>query len=938
MDPQPRPVLRRPVQPRMSTAGSVAMVLFALLAGIGVLVAVGVVGAYRSLAAGLPDPERLEQLVTPQESVVYDRTGQTELARFGVFQREIVTFDQIPGFVVDATTAIEDKSFWTNPGFDPAAILSAGLDAIRGNPRGASTITQQLVRQRLLDEDLVQAEGRQIERKLKEIIQSIRVTRHYQAEGEEGKQRVIAIYMNSNFYGNNSYGIKAAARGYFGVENLEDLTLAQAAILAAIPQSPSRHDLVRNAVVGDNGKLVVPPDTEIVQRRNVVLDLMSQDRTPLSTGQFGPEDYAEAKEERVELVEQQDQPWIAQHFVWAVREELALRLCGEDAATCNQLEEGGYRITSTVDLRLQEIAEKWVKAAAIVPKAEDPAAAAEALGLELEPWMEALQGKDLHNGALVAMDYQTGELVAYVGSADYNDPEGIASPQFQPQFDVVADGWRQPGSAFKPFNYLMGLDSGQMTAATMFMDVATDFGGDYSPTNADNLERGPLRLRSALQFSLNIPSVKAVLVNQPERVYDRVQDFGLRFRSPVFDAGASLALGVEEVRPVDLVTGYGTIANLGTYTGHTTILRVQKADGSDETQLQPRPEPQEVANPQAAAIIGDILGGNTAPSVNPFWGRFRIMEGEERRPAALKTGPNNDAKDLNAYGFIGPPSEAGRQGGAYALAVGAWNGNSDNTEVSTPENPVFSVDVSTYVWQGFLTEATQGWEITPLSRAEGLVSQRIDPWTGLLPGPGEEGVNELFMPNTVPTRSVGGLDGICGEQILQEVGFEHLFDNWMAADRDWMERAKRGPGTVGGPDRTRVTYFYNGNFNPYGRSWGPLFNADGCGSPAPSPSCFPIPTPNASGVVPSFAIPSPTGSGVAPLPCPTPSTTPSPSPSPEPSEAPTPPPTEPPETPRPTRDPGPPTPDPTEPPTPAPTPAPSPAPSIQAGLDGSPAP
>jgi membrane peptidoglycan carboxypeptidase len=311
MDPQPRPVLRRPVQPRMSTAGSVAMVLFALLAGIGVIVAVGVVGAYGALAAGLPDADELDNLVTPEESIVYDRTGQTELARFGDFQREIVAFEDIPGFVVDATTAVEDKSFWTNPGFDPAAIFAAGLDAIRGNPRGASTITQQLVRQRLLDPDLVQARGRQIERKLKEIIQSIRVTRHYQAEGLEGKQQIIQIYMNSNFYGNNSYGIKAAARSYFGVENLEDLSLAQAAILAAIPQSPSRHDLVRNAVPNDDGELEVPPDTEIVQRRNLVLQLMSEDRTPLSLDQFGPEDFAEAQEEPVILVEQESQPWTA---------------------------------------------------------------------------------------------------------------------------------------------------------------------------------------------------------------------------------------------------------------------------------------------------------------------------------------------------------------------------------------------------------------------------------------------------------------------------------------------------------------------------------------------------------------------------------------------------------------------------------------------------
>ena len=218
----------------------------------------------------------LTQYQLPEETIIYDRTGKIELARFGNAKREVVTFDQIPPILLDATTAIEDKTFWDNAGFDPVAILSAGLGSLRGDARGASTITQQLVRARLLDPALVQDPNRTVERKLKEIIQSIRVTQAF--PGEEGKQQIITAYLNQNYYGNQSYGVKAAAESYFGID-LSKIDPAQAAIIAALPKSPSNYDLVRNAVeqctttVAEGAdcpksQLVVPADTTIVQRRN----------------------------------------------------------------------------------------------------------------------------------------------------------------------------------------------------------------------------------------------------------------------------------------------------------------------------------------------------------------------------------------------------------------------------------------------------------------------------------------------------------------------------------------------------------------------------------------------------------------------------------------------------------------------------------------------
>src|SRR4029079_18466160 len=239
--------------------------------------------------------------------------------------------DEIPKVLLDATTAVEDKTFWDNAGFDPVAIVSAALDSIRGDSRGASTITQQLVRARLLDPSLVQDPHRTAERKLKEIIQSIRLTETFQ--GEVGKQQIITAYLNQNYYGNQAYGVKAAVQAYFGID-LSKIAPAQAAIIAGLPKSPSNYDLVRNAIErcttvvaeGDDcpkSQLVVPRTTTIVQRRNQILDLLATGRTPQSGDQYSSAEFTAAKNEDVVLGSQATPHWTAPHFVWAVRNELA---------------------------------------------------------------------------------------------------------------------------------------------------------------------------------------------------------------------------------------------------------------------------------------------------------------------------------------------------------------------------------------------------------------------------------------------------------------------------------------------------------------------------------------------------------------------------------------------------------------------------------------
>jgi peptidoglycan glycosyltransferase len=891
----------------MGAAAAMALLLFLALALLGAAGSVFAVAMFAGMTRDLPSPSILEQIVLPEQSVIYDRTGTVELARFGEFNREVVAFDQIPPVLVDATTAVEDKTFWDNSGFDPLAIVAAGLDALRGQARGASTITQQLVRQRLLSVDGSAQTQVSAERKVREIVQSIRLTQAF--AGDEGKQRIIAAYLNQNYYGNESYGVKAAAQGYFEA-GLEELTLAQAAILAAIPKAPSSYDLVANAIEEcvdpaqpeescTETRLIVPEDAPIVQRRNLVLDLMQADRTPLTGDAISDEEFEAARREPVVLSPQVRPRWKASHFVWQVRRELTTALCPE-AETCPDLERGGLTVISTIDLELQAIAEKWVKAAAIVPHAKNPKAAAKALGLDYEPWMQNLRDKKLRNGALIAMDYQTGEVIAYVGSADADATR--ATKRFQPQFDVLADGWRQPGSAFKPVVYATGIDAGEITAGSMFMDVVTDFGGGWTPTDADNLERGPVRVRDALRFSLNIPAVKAMDIIGVEQVEAQSEAMGIRFRGGEVDAGLSFALGVEEVLPSDLARAYGTIANGGRLAERTTVIRVTDSDGDELVTEADRPEPVQVLDEGAAAIITDVLAGNTNPRVNPFWGKFRLTEGDRRRPATLKTGTNNDAKDLNAYGYIAAPGRRERANGEYALVVGAWNGNSDNSLVSTAADPLFSVGVTTYVWQGFLQEATEGWSVNRFAIPAGLAEAKVDPWTGLLAS-GEGAVDELFLPGTAPRSALA--EGVCGEAVLQVTGLESDNGTWMDANRGWLRRAERGPGVRGGPERTPTSYFYNGRFTPYGASWGPL-TGGGCASPSPSASIDPCVQPSGS--------PDPSASPWVPCPSPSDSASPSVEPTPTPVE-PTPTPVEPTPTPTPPQ----PTPTPT-PPQPTPTP------------------
>jgi len=415
------------------------------------------------------------------------------------------------------------------------------------------------------------------------------------------------------------------------------------------------------------------------------------------------------------------------------------------------------------------------------------------------------------------------------------------------------------------------------------MDVTTNFGGNFIPTEADKLERGPVRVRSALQFSLNIPAIKATIMSGLDHVFERTHEFGLTYPKtavPVLSEG----IGTLEVHPIDLLGAYGSIGNGGVLMPRRVISTILDSDGRT---VWPTPETTpkgtRVVSAGAAYILTDILAGNTDKKVNPFWGKWAIYDGKTRRPAAYKTGTTSDNRDVAAYGFLAPPADKT----APALAVGVWMGNSDNT----PNDGKLSLDTSAPLWSSILTEVSKGEKIANFKPpSQGLTQATVDAFTGLKPGPfTRKTVSEWFLPGTVPTEketvrkavsidAASGLlwrDGCQGPKVTK--GFFNLsevesnFPNWQKANANWGARAARGSGVGGGPKGTRTAYFYNGQFTPFGRSWGaPFAPTKQCPLyTAPPPVCYPFATPDpfAPPCIPGF--PGPTDPIFTPKPKPT---------------------------------------------------------------------
>ena len=625
----------------------------------------------------------------------------------------------------------------------------------------------------------------------------------------------------------------------------------------------------------------MPDTTEIYKRRNYVLDLMKS-RSPLSGALHTPDEYEAAKTQPIVLAPQLGNHWRASQFVLQVRQDLGAILC-PDVATdqCDKIDTGGYQVTTTLDTKMQATVEKWLYAAAWAPNHSNTRTILKNLKIPSKDWgwITSLRGKNLHNAASAVMDYRTGQVLAYAGSASFN---ARATKKFQPQFDVLSDGWRQPGSSIKPINYAIGIEDGTMTAATLFMDVTTNFGGNFVPTQADHAERGPVRLREALQFSLNIPAIKAGLMNGLKHFYERSKDFGVHY-VPGSTPVTSMSIGTLEVHPIDMIGAYGAIADGGKLMPRTTILKVVAPDG---TTVWPTPgakpvKPKTVISPQTAYIMTDILKGNTDVKTNPFWGEWAVTDGARRRPAAYKTGTTSDNRDVHAYGYVAPPADPK----APAIVVGVWMGNSDNS----PDTDTLSLGSSAPLWSRITADVTKGTPIVDFRQPKGLskVSRRRihglqarDPSRRRRSPSCSSPAPSRRRPTTSTGRSTSTRRAASSGRTAAS-GRRRRSARSISAPSTQATRAGSGRTTTGrsgppaerapaaGAKGTHTSYFYGTGFFPFGRSWGGIF--------APSALCplAPVQTP-------------PPCDNIFGLFCPPPGGGPSPSPSPGPGKGPKP--------------------------------------------------
>ena len=866
---------------------------FALLALSGF---VAVAGTATGLAfldrmeSELPDVAGFESLEFAEPSVVYDRTGTIELARFQDERREVVAYEEIPKILLDATIAVEDRSFWENEGFDPNAIAVAVVESLTGvRERGASTITQQLVRARLLPLDVVA--GDQVVRKIKEILQARNLTQAF--PGEEGKQRILTAYLNQIYYGHNAYGIAAAAEVYFDVPDLKLLTPAQAALLAGMPQAPDTYDLFKWAERDASGQLVVPtqagPGEALpppVERRNFILRALEAGEghfVRLTTAQL-----EQALNEPIVLHDEERIVFKAPHFVWFMKSQVD-RLLADRAP----IERGGYRIITTLDMGAQDIAEKYISAGTVLTNMSQASMeqqiAIQGLQEDAE-WIRALHGIDIHNGALVALDARNGDIMAYVGSAGYYRDD-LASAKLDPKFDVAGNGYRQPGSAWKPIVYAAGFDQGLITPGTLLLDVATEITRGYFPDNADLKERGPVLMRDALGYSLNIPTFRAldkIGVDTVARLAEAMNISFLRGDRMLVQAGLAGALGTAETNMVELTGAFGAMANNGVMVEPRTVLEITDSDGNVISSTGQN-APRQVISQQAAWLITDVLKDSTDPAVNSIFGpRLQIVNGVEdplvpgsaRRPAAAKTGTSSFLKDLSVYGYLPVQSDPNLP----VLVASVWMGNSDQSAPNSGDFQIIAADGPGRIWSAFLREYTRSWPIAQFPPPpSGIVSAEIDAWSGGSPGPWTwDTRTEFFIEGTQP----GGQNEVdqagllyrsmCGGWFIDLTKVEAgKPDRWLEADINWMERARRGT-RIRGPQGSSTAYLFGEN------DWG--------GFIAPL-DCSLAPTPTPRPVTPPPITPPPPGATIDPGPNPTgePQPTdnpPQPSPTPEPTPAP----------------------------------------------------
>ena len=577
----------------------------------------------------LPDPNKLSDRQISQSTKIYDRTGEHLL--FEVYQnqkRTLVEMDQIANYVKQATVAVEDKNFYTHSGIRIQSILRARFNSLigrRAGSGGGSTLTQQLIKNAIVGDASTGFAG--YFRKIKEIILAVRLEKKYD------KEQILKLYLNEIPYGSTNYGIEAASQAYFHKKAI-DLTLAESATLAAIPKAPSRYLRDLDA---------------LRERRDLVLALMFDQG-------YITEELKNAAQTTTLEISKTSGPIEAPHFVFYVQKLLADQF-GERA-----IDEGGLKVITTLDFDKQQIAQKVIK----------------------ELGDKNAKDANANNAALVSIDPKTKQILALVGSRDYNNDE------IRGKYDVATLGIRQPGSSFKPFVYAAAFEKG-FTPETVLYDVKTEFESragakPYSPQNYDGKEHGLVTMRKALQGSLNIPAVKTMYLVGVRNTTDFAKRFG--YTTFTGDYGLSLVLGGGEVNLLEHTNAYATLADNGQYNKPVSILKVTNTKNEVLYEWEQSPD-QEVIKPEIAATITNVLSDDEARAW--VFGRNGNLT-LPGRPTAAKTGTTNDNKDAWTMGYV------------PQLATGVWVGNSPT---ATPMKAGGNALAGT-IWNKYMREALKG--------------------------------------------------------------------------------------------------------------------------------------------------------------------------------------------------------------------------------------
>ncbi len=542
------------------------------------------------------DPNKLQNRVVTESTKIYDRTGEHVLYEiFNDQKRTNVKLTDIAPLLPKAVIAVEDKYFYEHSGIRIVSILRAGFNNLIGRRTGsggASTLTQQLIKKTIVGDERRGFAG--YFRKIKEALLAKKIEKKYT------KDEILALYLNEIPLGSTNYGVESAAQAYFQ-KSAKDLDLAESATIAGMIQAPSRYlnDL-----------------KSLQDRRDLVLRLMYDQK-------YITQDEEKAAQAIPLNFHAGRGLSVAPHFVQYVKALLADKF-GE-----SNIDSQGYKVITTLDYEMQTRAEKIVTD----------------LGNKFS------KEYDANNAALVAIDPKNQQILAMVGSRDYNNIEIGGTTNH-----VIQDP-RQPGSSLKPFIYAAAFEKG-FTPETVVYDVTTDF-NQYAPKNADGKEYGLVTMRKALQGSLNIPAIKALYLVGIKNMLSFAKRFG--YTSLGEDAGLSLAIGGNEVVMLEHVNAYATLANGGTYRPPTSILQVTKPSGEKVFEWQDT-QKQTAVTPELAATIANVLTDNASRTY--IFGANNSMVLPGGRPVAAKTGTTNEDKDAWTIGYT--PS----------LVAGVWVGNS----------------------------------------------------------------------------------------------------------------------------------------------------------------------------------------------------------------------------------------------------------------------